>query len=1450
MCPSRLQFVSAVLRCYKETLRHLGIMSVAPSLAPSTVDGSKLVSRRGSNGEEAEAVSAVLVLLREKTEESVVAYHPNSSPAVEQGDGAPRRFVAVLAPSSKAALATLLSQPPGTYLLVNEEDAAITVYVKFRQAVRAVALVKGKELKKQEHSIDWSNPKTQDTPIHRLYLGLEAFSHVEHCWKRFLPQVQAIVFELCCEPYLDEDVKLEDWVPGLSVPPSAGVCSAALMPNDFGFYLLATLSETRETAVQVRQVEFDFKKSVVTIADGSVKPSVFLLATNFATKRTFEPEFTQQSGFQNCIELSVNDPEVVLLSAVLEGCDAIVPNEPLPETFVAVLSELHTHFATMSLGAGENTKPMSWPPQKLKMVSRIIPVILELMVASAACSEAEDPDLPTRMRPTVAGKKKSQLQVQFARVLRFDLLFLALRSDDAVICRLVHQVAQLLGAPNRLPSELVELVRDLTALSPLFLRLFLRSQGTGALWKSLRSQEQAKPAAEVRKSQRSLRDLMASAGFGNALQTSNSDLKTSLFGKKTTAQTKSRKSLLLVSPSSSPTFPSPKPLAFARFSPSTIHLELGTQFELPEAWSNAPTVKSHAFCCCDGPGLEKSGSPGVLGLKPSPKTACSKQTSKMSVYELILQLSLRFLYDKTAITNWDRDVALLLRLDALHDQLFHEIASLARKKAKMTDEEAKTPISCRLRVVITCLSTLCRLEMKRRRDMSSAIGDKKFWAFLHLSRDQIRDFNANLRKKSTNTDDQEGEEEEGVEAVDDSPLVALIELFQWLPKAILTEWLVLSLTELLQMLSELNNAVKTATKAGLKERNLMVYTLQLLQVLRLILERTSDGDLQTVLIRALASDSSAIVSLLRFVLSTQTSSFDAFTREYCVVHRDLLQFLTAFVRLDLALPTRNDWDLNNRSLLHNGIEVDEDAEVLEQKKDELLMTLLAPDLNTEVESTEDESPGLWAFILGLMFPSQLNGDSDDVADFQGSEGMSGLAVAFRSTRPPELLTEEADDLFLVLKAFLLLQQALYTSQEPDNTNSPVDYDHCIASHLYHIEQYSDRITANAGQEDPKRVRHLIALHLRCLVVLASRRSQSPGIQQAFDRVPILPSLLQRLLPPIGPREMAENPPSTRVSSDSIGCEAHFLPPLKLPSLETGGGLQPLTLQPNFSTLSLGLLQTRDAATSHFLVAERDLHVLAIVLVASYALLDANLELDEAICPRVSVPGPDSQGKSDLLWTLQQHLAVVELDQRCFERLMVELEAVQAFVNASRVSAIRLLLRFLCPNRFDREMYTTPIEMASIEHDAEASKRSEYVAKGAFATVYRSQTAVPRPAAVAVKSLGHQKRAGELCPVSGLYNEVAILKKLRGEKAATQILDFGNHHAEKSFEIIMELCPNSLSEWRRSFARAETPFRSCVILILRAFAEICCCLTRIHRAGVCHFDIKVQLLSIVDLIDRS
>ncbi|KAF1775851.1 hypothetical protein GQ600_7078 [Phytophthora cactorum] len=73
----------------------------------------------------------------------------------------------------------------------------------------------------------------------------------------------------------------------------------------------------------------------------------------------------------------------------------------------------------------------------------------------------------------------------------------------------------------------------------------------------------------------------------------------------------------------------------------------------------------------------------------------------------------------------------------------------------------------------------------------------------------------------------------------------------------------------------------------------------------------------------------------------------------------------------------------------------------------------------------------------------------------------------------------------------LARQALYTAQD---VSLPIDYVHCVASHWRRIEQYCDRIIENEGQEELSMVRRIVELNFRCLVVLASRRSQFPAIQ--------------------------------------------------------------------------------------------------------------------------------------------------------------------------------------------------------------------------------------------------------------------------------------------------------------------------------------------------------------------
>ncbi|KAE8900804.1 hypothetical protein PF003_g15157 [Phytophthora fragariae] len=1114
---------------------------------------SRVLSRRGSNREEEElAVGAVIVMLSDKTEDQSAAYRPSiaigdvgqddsksistTSPQKEQ------RFVAVLAPSCDAAMASLLSQPPGTYLLVKEEDTAITVYVKFRQAVRALTLVKGKDVKKNDDAIHLAKSRKKDidvlmqTPVHTLLLASEAYFLVEHCWKRFLPQVQAVVFELCCEPYLDEDTKLEDWNSSM-IPADY---SLALMPEACGFYILASHSAGPESAssavIQVRQVEFDFNKFAITVADGTLKPSALLLSTSFSAKRTFEPYFTftairdnfmspdqvilketsvsttiptQQTSLQNCIDLSSNDKELSILSAAEAACGSVMPHESLPETFVTVICEMHVHFTdvTTNLGANPLVKPAPWSAQKMKLVGRIIPILVELLIASAAFSEKKSPTEEMDVAAAASEGRKRQILAQFSYAMRFDILFMTARSEDSVL----------------------------------------------------------------------------------------RDFKEGLKG---------------------------------------------------EASSN------------DGQA-----------------------------------------------------------------------------------EEAQT----------------------------------------------------------------EGEDQ--IDEVDERFLVAMV-------------------------LDALNGVTKQTPIPMVKQLQYIRHIHESFQVFAVIMKRISDPDLQKILVRVLGMDCSSIVSLLRFALSTNTLCLNG-GRDAVCVQKFALSFLGAFVNLDVALPVQTEWDSRNAKSCEDGC-MNEDQEIIEQLKGELLISLLG--LRMLVDDGEQNEQNLWDFIIESLFPT--NGANTA----SGSSRMLSIAASFRSVAtPPTLLTAIARGHFQMKESFLQLQQALYTAQD---VNSSVDYDVCIASHMRHIGIYFDRIIESTAQEEKYMVYRAAELHFRCLVVLASRRSQCPPIHEAFNNAHVVATIVKWLQTQTPQQDTTSGVSEIVEISSAVPC----LPPLKLPRQH--GATDSFSSQPGIAKLTLAAPHSvpfyEDVPfPQHFLLLESGLHALAIVLLVSFVIVEPNSEIDEKICPRVSVPGHDtstSDKPNELLWTLQQHLVAVEMDQRYFEALTLEMETLQAFVSTARLSAIRLMLRLLCPNRFDRNLYMNTSQTKSenaLLHVASSKHSREYIAKGAFSTVYKQRPALPRPEAVAIKVVEHQRRTGELCAVSGLYNEVSILSKLRGDLAATQLVDFGNHHAEQNFEIVMEYCPCSLTEWRAAIDRSDfgTPFRSCLVMILRAFEEACHCLSRIHQAGVCHFDIK-------------
>ncbi|KAG3202087.1 hypothetical protein PC128_g3438 [Phytophthora cactorum] len=1108
-------------------------MSVAPRAAPSISDRSKILSRRGSHRNEEElAVGAVIVMLSDKSDDHSAAAYRLSTRDSSHGDSKlistattqkEQSFVAVLAPNCDAAMASLLTQPPGTFLLVKEEDSAIAVYVKFRQAVRALTLVKSKDVKKNDNAIHLAKLRKKEldvTPVHNLRLPSEWYFLVEHCWKRFLPQVQAVVFELCCESHLDEETRLEDWTSSMIPQPAYSV---GLMPEACGFYILSVPGNGADSSsvVQVRQVEFDFNKFALTVADGTHKPSALLLATSFSAKRTYEPDFTfgairdnfltpdlvilketsvntipsQQSSLQNCIDLSTNDKELAVLNAADAACCSIMPHEPLPDSLLAVLHEMHICFVNTAVRDGTipSSKPAHWSTQKKKLVGRIIPILLELLISSATSSEADHVDV----------HKKRQTLAQFARAIR----------------------------------------------------------------------------------------------------------------------------------------------------------------ELNER----------------------------------------------------------------------------LQLDA------------------------------------TCDDQIGESEM---------------------------------------------EDTAQVQEADDNFLNALAEVLSWIPKVLLDEWMVLCLKELLQTVNNLSNVVKQTAVPQLKQLRYIRYGYEICKVFAVVLKRASDPDIQVLLVRVLGTDCAAIISLLSFILAPHSLSING-GRDADCIQVNVLNFLSAFVNLDIALPVQTDWESKN-SKPSGEDSMNEDAEVIEQLKGELLIRLIGPRMTLEEEQNDQT---LWDFVLELMFPK------NSVVNYDGTSCMISMAVSFRSLSvPPNLLTTISREYFQLKVAFLSLQQALYTAQD---VSLPIDYVHCVASHWRRIEQYCDRIIENEGQEELSMVRRIVELNFRCLVVLASRRSQFPAIQDALSHNRVLSCVLQRLqrvrpsLDEVTSRSQGDN--SGSLGSNSIPC----LPPLKLPRQLSADSSDVSGLQPGMAKLSLSSPQSwREEVNidENFILLEPGLHVLAIALVVTYIIIDPNLEIDERLCPRISVSDQveDSNRPNELLWKLQQHLAAVDMDQRYFEALMVEMKTLQAFVSTARLSAIRSLLRLLCPNRFDSNIYTS-----------QDNEQREYIAKGAFSTVYRQHSAFSKSEFVAVKIVEHQRRAGELCAVSGLYNEVSILSKLRGDLAATQLVDFGNYHQEQNFEIVMEYCTCSLTEWRETIKRAgaQVSFRSCLILILRAFEEACHCLTRIHKAGICHFDIK-------------
>lgn len=265
--------------------------------------------RKTSHGKPS-SVGTVIISLHEGEDCHMPVYQPSEPTPGAASDR--HHFLALLAPSSDCALQFLSVQPAGAYLLVKEPNS-LSVYVKFLKVVRPTVLLKAKDLKlKRQEAFKWGQTPVPDysrldinsplaaisaTPVHSLLLAVDAFMFLEQCWKRFLPQVQAIVFELCGEPYVNEEASLEHWSSCTVAAHSPRHCLVLLTPQTCGFYILATtwtteLHSTTNAVVPVRHVEFDFMRSVVVVTDGTFNPMALMASTHFSHKRVFDADLT------------------------------------------------------------------------------------------------------------------------------------------------------------------------------------------------------------------------------------------------------------------------------------------------------------------------------------------------------------------------------------------------------------------------------------------------------------------------------------------------------------------------------------------------------------------------------------------------------------------------------------------------------------------------------------------------------------------------------------------------------------------------------------------------------------------------------------------------------------------------------------------------------------------------------------------------------------------------------------------------------------------------------------------------------------------------------------------------------------------------------------------------------------------------------------------------------
>ncbi|KAJ0407823.1 hypothetical protein P43SY_008284 [Pythium insidiosum] len=1476
-----------------------------------------------------------------------------------------RFFLAMLAPSADAAMAYLQVQPSGAFVLV-QHDHELLVFIKFRPTVRRHVLIRAKDIKKirEDEVVQWGraashvaasgsttddpappsvNPRVASSsamsmaPVHHLQLVEDAYRYLERCWTRFLPHVQAMIFELCSESYyMEETITQEDWTACLM---SSRVPSVAfLAPESLGFYLFNTSSLCEHQsdhaasqvpqALPVRVLEFDFTRCQIALANGTYRPSAFSAAVQLAPKKWFESDITIAAIVENfiaphCVRLKeargqgsesasafaiwdsntdpLDDREVTQLYATLAICRAIIPGHALPDELLDAIRDLHMCFAacmapskrssflgtaSSSIG-GHALKPLRRPPQrwtteKARVAAQLLPFYLELFLSAASSPELLHAATPGQSWTGV----NTALLPRLVRALSADIVHMARHVDDATVTGLVHHLLHAFVLRSSLPSAVVRLVDALFLSSQHFRTLFLRAGGVSRLWNAVcaatRSKDDGATSSAIGGGHTSTPGSAATATaavaaataaaptnegpvptadrhYASGLRSDAADPKgqrrSSLFGIRRkshirASRTVDRNSAMLLataphdatgdvhSQSKTPL------LVFVRMDPRQVQTQLASA-------------------------LKESHFPHL--------SAASDRPVWQSMTSLVLHVTETLLSDPASLT-WERDVMATLRLDGLYDRLHSELLRGSTAHVATTAPEcdirgrpvaahdrvtsfvsgsavttalspsaallASDPQETRLQTAIECVGALYRLEVLRRRHASTvALGEKRYWYFFHVLRAPLRDFHEHTRDRLralaarhhqapgddhvvplSSNDTEAFLQDERDDAKRMASALRLLErVLPELPRPMTTEFVLVSLEDILRVANAMDSAIEympDAAPAFLARSRL------LLNLLTVVLRRTDDVDLQLLLVRATASSGTCIPQMVLRLCQDVASDSTAVARS--TMQLEVLRFVHAFLTLANAVPQLSALS-ECAELSHDDEFSREDRDVREQRKTMLMSNVLSPG-----HGIVDDDELLWGIVQDVFL-----WDATSAGDVRPRPRFATLPIAERL-----LMDDDADDAHSsqfdvdAMSTVLAIRQFLYLSTILDGYSMSLTAGKLVHFHWKSLERLSSRplpVASIAAQT-------LAARHLECLLVLAPRRSSTPSIDTAFLAVRAVGSLLETL-----DNCPASTPPQVAANIESVPDAAPNVPALDLGQL--GSRAASFSRRRQSVDLSPALLRSCP-----------DLHALTVLVVL--ACLIEGSRLDERLVPRyfvpvdneTSAPGSDPSAqvaaampREDVLWRLQRHLEDTGTPTAVHVAIRERLQSCTILGlcgSAARADAMRTLATLVLPNSFHSALYSLPKPpdvSAERDPDVAAPDGRTYLAKGAFAAVYRASSPFlsysSESSGPAIKVLAHQRCSGELCVAAEVFHEVTVLRRLRGNHAATQLLDFGSRRDTQSFELVLECCDATLADWRRSLAASNAPFRAVVQLSLEVFVALGRVLQRVHAQSVCHFDIK-------------